>query len=133
VGQAASVVAADPGVRAILLDAQRAFAHQPGGAVLDGRDIGTVICPDADIKFFVVADLEERARRRAAELTARGETVVFSDLIAAIADRDRRDMARPIAPLVKAPGAHELDTTTLTIAEAAAAARAIIDAQLAKP
>jgi cytidylate kinase len=129
VGLAASVVAADPGVRAILLDAQRAFARQPGGAVLDGRDIGTVICPDADVKFFVVASLEERARRRAAELTARGEKIVFSDLVAAIDDRDRRDMARPIAPLVKAPGAHALDTTALTIAQSAAAAIAIIDAR----
>ncbi len=132
VGQAASVVAADPDVRAILMDAQKRFAHQPGGAVLDGRDIGTVICPEADVKFFVVAALEERARRRAAELTGRGETVVFADLIAAIDDRDRRDMARPIAPLVKAPDAHELDTTALTIAESAAAAIAIVDRQLAK-
>lgn len=132
VGQAASVVAADPGVRAILLDAQRAFANQPGGAVLDGRDIGTVICPDADVKFFVVAALEERARRRAAELTARGETVVFPELMAAIHDRDVRDMARPIAPLARAPGAHDLDTTALTIAEAAAEAIAIVDDDLAR-
>lgn len=130
VGDAASVVAADSGVRAILKEAQRAFAHQPGGAVLDGRDIGTIICPDADIKFFVVASLEERARRRHAELTARGETVDLAALTALIDARDKRDMSRPVAPLVQAPDAHVLDTTVLTPEQSAAAARRIVDGLL---
>jgi cytidylate kinase len=128
VGQAASVVAGMESVRTILLDAQRAFAHQPGGAVLDGRDIGTVICPQADVKLFVVAELDERTRRRQAELEARGEKVDFLALQSQIAERDRRDMARPIAPLRQAPDAHLLDTTSLSIEGAAAAARRIIDA-----
>lgn len=130
VGDAASVVAADSGVRAILKEAQRAFAHQPGGAVLDGRDIGTIICPDADIKFFVIASLEERARRRHAELTARGETVDLAALTALIDARDKRDMSRPVAPLVQAPDAHVLDTTVLTPEQSAAAARRIVDGLL---
>ncbi len=128
VGQAASVVAGMQTVRDILLEAQRAFARQPGGAVLDGRDIGTVICPEAKVKFYVDASLEERTRRRHAELAARGENVDFDALRTQIAERDRRDMARPIAPLKQAPDAHLLDTTSLTIESAAAAARRIIDA-----
>jgi cytidylate kinase len=130
-GDAASVVAQNTQVRAILLDAQRAFARQPGGAVLDGRDIGTVICPDADVKFYVVADLAVRARRRHAELVARGERVDLDALAAQIAARDERDMTRAIAPLIQAPDAHRLDTTALSIAESAAAAQALIDAALA--
>jgi CMP/dCMP kinase len=130
VGDAASLIASDPGVRAILKEAQRAFAHQPGGAVLDGRDIGTIICPDADIKFFVVASLDERARRRYAELTARGETVDLAALTGQIDARDKRDMSRPVAPLVQAPDAHVLDTTALTVDQSAAAARRIMDATL---
>jgi cytidylate kinase len=128
VGQAASVVAGMQTVRDILLDAQRVFARQPGGAVLDGRDIGTVICPEAEVKFYVDASLDERTRRRHAELTGRGENVDFDALRTQIAERDRRDMARPIAPLRQAPDAHLLDTTSLTIEGAAAAARRIIDA-----
>ncbi len=128
VGTAASVVAGNQKVRAILFDAQRAFARQLGGAVLDGRDIGTVICPDADVKFFVDASLEERTRRRHAELAARGEPVEFEALKAQIADRDHRDMTRPVAPLIQASDAHLLDTTALSIEGAATAARRIIDA-----
>lgn len=128
VGLAASVVAGNQKVRAILFDAQRAFARQPGGAVLDGRDIGTVICPDADVKFFVDAALAERTRRRHAELAGRGEAVDFEALQAQIADRDKRDRERPIAPLVMAPDAYLLDTTALSIEAAATAARRIIDA-----
>ncbi|MEJ0023217.1 MAG: (d)CMP kinase [Alphaproteobacteria bacterium] len=104
VGLAASVVAGNQKVRAILFDAQRAFAHQPGGAVLDGRDIGTVICPDADVKFFVDASLEERTRRRHAELKGRGEKVEFEALKTQIEERDRRDRERPIAPLKTGAG-----------------------------
>lgn len=128
VGTAASVVAGNPKVRDILFEAQRAFAAQPGGAVLDGRDIGTVICPDADIKFFVDASLEERTRRRHAELAERGEAVELAALRAQIENRDKRDMARPIAPLRRAADAHLIDTTALTIEESAAAARRVIDA-----
>jgi cytidylate kinase len=94
---------------------------------LDGRDIGTVICPDADVKFFVDASLDERTRRRHAELVARGEAVDFETLRAQIADRDQRDMNRPIAPLRRAEDAHLLDTTTLSIEESAAAARLMIE------
>lgn len=128
VGQAASVVAGNEKVRAILFEAQRAFAHQPGGAVLDGRDIGTVICPDADVKFFVEASLDERVRRRHAELAARGETVEFQVLRAQIADRDERDRNRRFAPLRRADDAHLLDTTALSIEETVAVARRVIDA-----
>lgn len=128
VGLAASVVAGNQNVRAILFEAQRAFAHQPGGAVLDGRDIGTVICPDAEVKFFVDASLDERTRRRCAELAGRGEVVEFEALKSQIDDRDRRDRERPIAPLKQAPDAHLLDTTALSIEGAATAARRIIDA-----
>lgn len=133
VGAAASVVAAQPAVRAVLLDAQRAFARQPGGAVLDGRDIATVVCPDAHVKLFVIADLSVRAARRAAELAARGESVDLTDLTAQIAARDERDANRPIAPLRQAPDAHLLDTTALPIESAAARAFAIIDAALGRP
>ncbi|MDX2233670.1 MAG: (d)CMP kinase [Hyphomonadaceae bacterium] len=131
VGAAASVVAAHPGVRAALLAAQRAFAAHPDGAVLDGRDIGTVVCPDADVKFFVVADLAVRAERRWKELVARGEAPSLETVAADIAARDKRDAERPIAPTARAPGAYLLDTTALDAAATAAAACAIIDAALA--
>jgi cytidylate kinase len=130
VGAAASVVAALPPVRAALLEAQRRFAQDPRGAVLDGRDIGTVICPDADVKLFVTASLEERARRRHRELLARGESVILDALAAQIAARDARDAGRPDAPLRQADDAHLLDTTSLSIEEAVAAARTIIEAAI---
>lgn len=133
VGQAASIVAAKPAVRARLLEAQRAFARRPGGAVLDGRDIATVVCPDADVKLFVTAALAERAARRHAELAGRGESVTLADVAAQIEARDARDANRPVAPLRQAPDAHLLDTTGLTIEEAAARAFAIIDAVLGRP
>jgi CMP/dCMP kinase len=126
-GLAASQVAALPAVRAVLRKAQRAFAADPKGAVLDGRDIGTVICPDADVKLFVTAELGVRAQRRHAELTARGETISLADLQAQIAERDRRDMERKDSPLYQAPGAHLLDTTHLSVTEAVAAAVAIVE------
>jgi cytidylate kinase len=127
VGLAASQVAAIPAVRAVLRRAQRAFAADPAGAVLDGRDIGTVICPDAEVKLFVTADLPVRAQRRHAELIARGETISFDELMAQIAERDRRDIERKDSPLFQAPDAHALDTTTLSVAEAVAAAVAIVE------
>ncbi|MES1158843.1 MAG: (d)CMP kinase [Terricaulis silvestris] len=128
VGAAASKVAAIPEVRAALYDAQRAFAADPAGAVLDGRDIGTVICPNADVKLFVTASLAVRTERRLRELRARGETTTFEELQRQIAERDERDATRPDAPLRQAPGAHLLDTTHLSIEAAVEAARRIVDA-----
>jgi len=132
-GLAASRVAVIPGVRAVLRRAQRAFAADPAGAVLDGRDIGTVICPDADVKLFVTASLAERTRRRLAELHARGETISFEELERQIAERDERDVNRKDSPLRQAEGAHLLDTTSLSIEAAAEAAFALVDAALLNP
>lgn len=126
-GEAASVVAAIPPVRAALLDMQRAFASQPGGAVLDGRDIGTVICPAATVKLFVTASPETRAQRRALELRGRGEAVDFADVLADIRRRDERDSGRSSAPLVAAADAVRLDTSDLDVEGAVAAARAIVE------
>ena len=128
-GVAASKVAAVPGVRAALLDFQRAFAAQPPGAVLDGRDIGTVVCPEADVKLFVTASPEVRARRRWLELKAAGEEVPFEEILAQVRERDERDMNRAEAPLRPAPDAHLLDTSELDIEAAFRAARRIIDAR----
>lgn len=132
-GLAASKVAAMPPVRAVLLKAQRDFAADPAGAVLDGRDIGTVICPDANVKLFVTADLPTRTERRLRELRNRGEQISFDELQAQIAERDRRDMERKDAPLRQAEGAYLLDTTDLSIEAAVAAACQAIDAALARP
>ncbi len=132
-GLAASRVAVIPGVRAVLRRAQRAFAADPAGAVLDGRDIGTVICPDADVKLFVTASLAERTRRRLTELHARGETISFEELERQIAERDERDLNRKDSPLRQAEGAHLLDTTSLSIEAAAEAAFALVDAALLNP
>jgi cytidylate kinase len=125
-GEAASRVAAIPEVRVMLLDLQRRFAGQPGGAVLDGRDIGTVICPDAKVKIFVTASPEVRAERRFKELTGRGEAVSYDDVLADIKRRDERDSSRSSAPLVAAADAHLLDTTALDIDAAFRAALDII-------
>lgn len=127
-GAAASKVAAQPAVRATLLKAQRDFAADPAGAVLDGRDIGTIICPDADVKLFVTASLDARTTRRLKELQARGETIDFETLKGQIQERDARDMGRPDAPLRQAPDAHLLDTTDLNVEQAACAAFRIVDA-----
>ncbi|MEM1105678.1 MAG: (d)CMP kinase [Pseudomonadota bacterium] len=126
-GQAASQVAALPGVRAALLAAQRRFAAQPGGAVLDGRDIGTVICPDAPVKFWVDADVEVRAWRRWSELRARGEALDFNDMLDQVRARDARDAGRANAPMSRAPDAHLIDTTHLTIDQAVGRARVVIE------
>ena len=125
-GEAASIVAAIPAVRAALLDMQRAFAARPGGAVLDGRDIGTVISPDADVKIFVTASPETRANRRALELAGRGEKVDYTAVLDDIRKRDERDSSRSSAPLVKAADAVTLDTTHLDIEAALAAALRIV-------
>jgi cytidylate kinase len=111
----ASRVAAIPAVRAALLDLQREFAGRPGGAVLDGRDTGTVICPDADVKLFVTAAAETRAARRHRELAARGDAATYSQVLADIRLRDERDAERAIAPLRPAKDAVLLDTTALDI------------------
>jgi len=113
VGEAASIVSAIPEVRAALFDFQREFAASPPGAVLDGRDIGTVICPNADVKLFVTASPEARAHRRMLELRGRGESVDEAAVLADILRRDERDRSRAAAPLLKAADAHLLDTTDL--------------------
>jgi CMP/dCMP kinase len=128
IGEAASIVSAIPEVRAALIEMQRSFAAAPPGAVLDGRDIGTVICPQADVKIFVVAAAEERARRRAAELMAQGQAVDPAAILADIIRRDERDRTRATAPLVPAADAHLLDTTHLDIDAAVRAAIDIVEA-----
>lgn len=129
-GGAASIVASHPEVRDALLAYQRAFARRKPGAVLDGRDIGTVICPDADVKLFVTAAPEERARRRHRELREAGSSVSEADVLADIRRRDERDKARAAAPLRQAPDAHLLDTTNLDIDAAFKAAIDLIDAAM---
>ncbi|MGI6245487.1 MAG: (d)CMP kinase [Pseudochelatococcus sp.] len=129
-GEAASIVAAHPPVREALLALQRAFARQPGGAVLDGRDIGTVICPDADIKLFITATPEVRAHRRALEFAARGEAVDEAAILAEIRQRDARDAQRAAAPLTMAADAVMLDTSGLDVAGVVAAALAIVEGKL---
>lgn len=131
-GNAASVVAANKEVRAALLDYQRNFAKRTGGAVLDGRDIGTVVCPDADVKLFVTASAEVRAHRRFDELIANGLTPDFAAVLSDLQDRDARDSSRGAAPLKKADDAHLLDTSKLDIEAALQAAAEIIDSQLKK-
>lgn len=126
IGEAASVVAAIPEVRVALLRYQRGFARQPGGAVLDGRDIGTVICPDADVKIFVTAHPEIRARRRFIECQQRGHPVVYDAVLADIKLRDARDAGRDIAPLKVAGDAVLLDTSDLDIEAAFDAAVGLI-------
>jgi len=125
-GPLASRASRHPRVRAALLERQRAFARQPDGAVLDGRDIGTVIVPDADAKLFVTASLEERARRRHAELP--GATI--ETIAADIAARDARDAGRTAAPLKQADDADLLDTSNLSIGAAVQRAIALVDARL---
>jgi len=128
VGEAASVVSAIPEVRTALVAFQRDFAATPPGAVLDGRDIGTVICPQAKVKIFVTASPQERARRRARELAARGEVVEEATVLADILRRDERDRSRAVAPLKPAADAHLLDTTLLDIEAAVRAAVDIVEA-----
>ncbi len=128
VAEAASVVSALPPVRAAVLAFQRDFGRTPPGAVLDGRDIGTVVFPDAEIKIFVTASPEVRARRRAAELEQAGESIHYPDVLADIRRRDERDTKRAVAPLKPAPDAHLLDTTHLDIDAAFRAAIDIVEA-----
>jgi cytidylate kinase len=131
-GELASRVAVHGRVRDALLDFQRTFAGQEGGAVLDGRDIGTVIAPDAQAKLFVTAAPEVRAERRWKQLTAQGETVNYEDVLADIVIRDARDGGRETAPLRRARDAVLLDTSEMTIEQAADAARRIVEAARAR-
>jgi CMP/dCMP kinase len=130
IGEAASIVASHPRVREELLAYQRAFARRKPGAVLDGRDIGTVICPDADVKLFVTAAPEERARRRCRELREVGNGISEAEVLADIRRRDDRDKNRAAAPLVPAEDAVLLDTTNLDIDAAFKAAIDLIDAAM---
>lgn len=130
VAQAASRVAVLPEVRAALLDFQHAFARQAGGAVLDGRDIGTVICPEAEVKLFVTASPEIRAERRFLELEANGHDVIREEVLADVIARDDRDMNRADAPLKPAVDAVVLDTSDLSIDAAVAAAVARVQVVL---
>jgi len=122
VAQAASEVAVVPEVRAALVAFQRNFAAREGGAVLDGRDIGTVICPDADVKLFVTASPECRAERRFQELVGKGMDVTLETVLADVKERDARDRNRAAAPLIPADDAVQLDTSDLTVEQAIAAA-----------
>jgi CMP/dCMP kinase len=129
--EAASVVAAVPGVRAALLQFQRDFAHRAGGAVLDGRDIGTVICPDADTKLFLTASPEARAERRTRELRAAGQEAIYQRVLDDMKARDARDRARRSAPLQPADDAIVIDTSSLDADAVFAAALAAIAAKCA--
>jgi cytidylate kinase len=129
-GEAASIVAAHHDVRAALFDIQRSFAKAEPGAVLDGRDIGTVICPDATVKLFVTATPEVRAARRFAEFKARGQETTLQAVLETIKKRDQRDSTRTDAPLKKAPDALLLETSNLDIDEAFKAATGMIDAAI---
>jgi len=130
VARAASKVAAIPGVRAALLEFQKTFARRAGGAVLDGRDIGTVICPDADVKLFVTASDEVRAKRRFDELTDKGTDTTLAAVLHDLQARDARDAGREDAPMVQASDAVLLDTTKLDIDAAVAEAVALIQNRL---
>jgi cytidylate kinase len=131
VAQAASKAAVIPEVRAALVAFQQSFAQRGGGAVLDGRDIGTVICPQADAKLFVTASAEKRAERRYVELKERGADVELSQVIEDVQQRDKRDRERETAPLIAAQNAIEIDTSDLTIEQAIATAIEKISAKIA--
>lgn len=131
-GKAASLVSAHPGVRAALLERQKRFANQAGGAVLDGRDIGTVIAPEAEAKLFVVASVKARAQRRFLEMQGRGAPVTLDEIEADLAARDERDRSRAAAPLVAASDAVTLDTSALSIETAIDAAIALVEQRRAR-
>lgn len=131
VGAAASKVASLPGVRAALLPVQRRLARQGRGSVVVGRDIGSVVLPDSPLKFFITASLPERARRRTKDLQARGQAPIEAEVLADLEERDRRDAARAVAPLVVPPDAIELDTSQMTIDEVLSYMRKAIDQHLA--
>lgn len=128
--QAASRVAAMPEVRAALVDFQRAFARRDGGAVLDGRDIGSVICPEAEVKLYVTASDEVRAGRRHKELVSKGEDVSLQEVLANLQERDARDAARAAAPMKPAEDAIIIDTSDLSIAEAVKMVMSLVEARM---
>ena len=130
VSNAASEVAKNPSVRAHLLAFQRDFASKPGGAVLDGRDIGTVICPNADIKFFITASPDIRAHRRYKELLGLGHSISFEKVLREIQERDERDSNRKQSPMVPAVDAIKIDTSDMTINEVYESVSKIIDSKL---
>jgi cytidylate kinase len=130
VAVAASKVASIPEVRSALVDFQKTFAKQQGGAILDGRDIGTVICPGAEVKLFVTANAKVRARRRYKELSEKGEDITELQVLNDIQARDARDASRDTAPMVVAPDALVLDTSEMSIAQAIASALAAIEGKL---
>jgi len=115
VARAASYVSSIPEVRSALLDFQRDVANSPSGAVLDGRDIGTVICPDADFKFFITADVEKRAERRYKELQKEDDSIIYADILEDLRNRDRRDTEKAISPLTPADDSVHIDTTSLSM------------------
>lgn len=131
VADAASRVAVIPEVRRILVEKQRGFAAGPSGAVLDGRDIGTVVCPEADVKLYVTASAEVRAARRLRDIESRGGRADLAEILADIRRRDERDMGRADSPLRPAADAHLLDTSEMSIETAFLAARAIVDDAIA--
>jgi cytidylate kinase len=130
VSKIASVISAYPMVRAALLERQREFAAQAGGAVLDGRDIGTVIAPEADAKLFVTASAQVRAQRRVRELLGRGMPAHYADVLLDLRARDERDTGRDSAPLVQAADAELLDTSDMTVEQAIAEAARLVEARL---
>lgn len=130
VAQAASQVAVNPAVRSALTDFQRNFAKRRGGAVLDGRDIGTVICPHAPAKLFITASPACRADRRFKELHAKDATITADDVLADVIARDKRDTERATAPLIAAHDAHQIDTSDMSIAQAVDAAIKYVSARL---
>jgi CMP/dCMP kinase len=130
IGEAASKIAVMPSVRRALVEAQRAFARKEPGTVLDGRDIGTVVCPDAAVKLYVTASAEVRARRRFDEIRAGGKQADFAEILADIVKRDARDSGRADSPLRPAEDAHLIDTSEMGIEAAFQAAKAIVDAAL---
>jgi cytidylate kinase len=117
IGSAASIVSSIPQVRNVLFDFQREFSHSEKGAVLDGRDIGTVICPDADFKFFITADLEARAQRRFKQLQNKGIPIIYESVLQDLQKRDERDSKREVAPLKPAVDAIRIDTTNMNVSE----------------
>lgn len=127
IGEAASRVAVMPAVRRVLVAKQREFADAPPGAVLDGRDIGTVVCPDAPVKLYVTASAFVRAERRYREIVAGGGTANFAQLLAEIQKRDARDMGRTDSPLKPADDAHLIDTSQMDIETAFQAAKTLVD------
>jgi cytidylate kinase len=130
IGEAASKIAVMPSVRRALVEAQRAFSKRAPGTVLDGRDIGTVVCPDATVKLYVTASAEVRAKRRFDEILAGGGEAIFEDVLADVIKRDERDMNRADSPLKPADDAHLIDTTEMGIEAAFQAAKRLIDAAL---